>query len=709
MHRSSRLIAIAIAFFFMQMIIPVEVNAETSSGWDTEELIEYDNTGPASYPDIGTDDSGNAISVWTHNDGTNIQIVTNRYIKDKGWGDSDFLTAGGFNSLSPRIAVNGHGNATVVWRYSDGTRYDIVARNYFPGSGWGSGSNLESIDGDVQYPQVDINNNGHAIAVWAQDDGSSNSIYANVYTPGTGWGSAELIETGDEGAYSPQVRLFPDGDAIAVWYQFEGPVRNIRANMYSTTTGWGDDELIETDDTGNAMNQMVDIDDAGNAMVVWRQFDGSIYNVMSNRYTAGSGWGTVKTIESGDGQVQPPIDVAIDNDGNALATWSQYDGTRYDILSNRYTLSEGWGEEEIIDDLDGTSGNNHLKMDAEGNAIAVWRQYNGGFSSIFANRFVKGEGWGEAEVLETHIGSVDVPRVSIDPSGDALVVWYQSDGYRTNIWSNRFIKPDTTPPVLTLSSPENGIEVDVNAVTVAGITEPGADLDINGIKATVKDDGFFSIDVSLFPGENTIIVTSTDTSGNHLMETRTVTYTDPYVDEIASMTDAINDLSSSLSSIMGNISHIEDEIASIKGMLGSMNVTDNSSSIIDELEVLSNELDMAKENLTSLKNRLSAIEGEGNETVDLSGILAMIEDLEDDIDMKGSEIASLEDDVNSLESEMDSMDGSDNEDLKDDIDRLDSLILILGAALVISMIFGIMLFLILIGIVLKRKKGPIEE
>ncbi|MFO8050863.1 MAG: hypothetical protein R6V01_04105 [Thermoplasmatota archaeon] len=695
----------------MLMIMPVQVNGEPSSGWGTEELIEHDDLGDAGYPDIGTDANGNAIAVWNQNVGSVSQVVTNRYTKGAGWEDAEFLTAGGSSSLSPRIAVNGNGNATVVWRYSDGTSYNMVARNYFPGIGWGSGHDLETMSTDAQIPHVDMNDDGHAIAVWSQGDGTWESIYSNVYTPGHGWGSAELVENGGGGAYAPRVAIFPDGDAIAVWYHHDGDRYNIWSNRYSTSTGWGTEELIETDNTGDAYGSRIDIDASGNAVAVWRQNDGTIYNVVSNRYTAGSGWGTAEIIESGDGQTQPPINIALDNEGNALATWSQWDGSKYDIISNRYTPGEGWGEEEKIDYGDEQAETSHLDMDATGNAISVWRQYDGGFYSIYANRFIKGSGWKKAELIETRIGSADVPRVSVDPSGNAIAVWYQSDGYRTNIWSNRFVMPDTTPPALALTSPEDGIEIDVNAVTVSGITEPGVELDINGIKATTKSDGSFSLDIFLLSGENTIVVTSTDASGNHAEETRTVTYADPREDEIASLADAINDLSTSLSTILGNISDIEDEIASIKEMVGSMNDTDNTSSIIDDLEVLSMELGFAKENLTSMKRRLSLIESEGNDTVDLSGILALIDDLEEDIDGKEAEITSLRNNVTSLESDVESLKGSDpkSDDLKDDVDRLDSLLILLGAALIISMIIGILLFFILLGIVLKKKRNPFEE
>ena len=48
-------------------------------------------------------------------------------------------------------------------------------------------------------------------------------------------------------------------------------------------------------------------------------------------------------------------------------------------------------------------------------------------------------GWDVAELLETDdAGDARGPRVALDPNGNAVAVWTQSDGTRDNIWANRF-------------------------------------------------------------------------------------------------------------------------------------------------------------------------------------------------------------------------------------------------------------------------------
>ena len=73
--------------------------------------------------------------------------------------------------------------------------------------------------------------NGNATAIWHQSDGTRTNIWANQYVAGVGWATAELIETEDLGdAERPQLAVDPDGNAIAVWYQDDGMRLNVWAN-----------------------------------------------------------------------------------------------------------------------------------------------------------------------------------------------------------------------------------------------------------------------------------------------------------------------------------------------------------------------------------------------------------------------------------------------------------------------------------------------
>ena len=105
--------------------------------------------------------------------------------------------------------------------------------------------------------------------------------------------------------------------------------------------------------------------------------------------------------------------------------------------------SQQWGVPRSLDETANTADARYprVAVDDSGNAIAVWQQGGPGFldpRSIWASRYTPATGWSLAEVLETEDGIAEAPQVAMDPSGNAIAVWQQSDGTRTNLWANHY-------------------------------------------------------------------------------------------------------------------------------------------------------------------------------------------------------------------------------------------------------------------------------
>lgn len=95
---------------------------------------------------------------------------------------------------------------------------------------------------------------------------------ADTWVPHGERGTPELIETNDAGdATNVQIVTDGEGNALAVWIQLDGTYLSIWSNRYAFGVGWGNAELIETDNEGRAGNPEIAIDPAGNAMAVWIQ------------------------------------------------------------------------------------------------------------------------------------------------------------------------------------------------------------------------------------------------------------------------------------------------------------------------------------------------------------------------------------------------------------------------------------------------------
>ncbi|WP_339672576.1 Ig-like domain-containing protein [Dasania marina] len=313
---------------------------------------------------------------------------------------------------------------------------------------WGEAVKIENGAASGRDVQVAVNESGNALAVWVQSNGVQDSIWANRYTAIDGWGTAALIETNDAGpAATPQLAIDDDGNVLVVWSQSNGSVASVWANRYTVGAGWGVAGLLEVDDTGAVLNPKIAVDNNGNTFAIWSQYDGphgipggtAKSYIWVNYYTVGIGWGVAEQIEAHSQGGAGYPEIAFDDEGNALAIWTQT-GVAEHIWASRYSVGAGWGVAEEIEAAG--MGNGFLPdiaFDDAGNAIAVWGQYDGVNTNIWSNRYAAGVGWGEAERIENSaVDSGSFPRIAVDSLGSALVVWQQMDSGRSSIWANRY-------------------------------------------------------------------------------------------------------------------------------------------------------------------------------------------------------------------------------------------------------------------------------
>ena len=535
---------------------------DVNPGWGVATLVETDNTGGASDPQVAVDGSGNAIAVWYQFDGTRDNIWSSRYVIGTGWGAATLIeTDNSGDASNPQVAVDGSGDAIAVWQQDDGLRYNIWSNRYVVGTGWGAAALIETDNsGGASNPQVAVDGSGDAIAAWCQYDGTRTNICSNRYVVGIGWETAKLLETDNSGsAYLPQVAIDGSGNATAVWYQSDGTRYNVCSNRYVVGTGWGIAALIEIDNTGGVSSPQVAVDGSGNAIAVWYQSDGTRNNICSNRYVVGTGWGIATLIETDNSGSAVYPQVAVDGSGDAIAVWYQSDGTRNNIWSSRYVVGTGWGIATLIEtDNLGDAARPQVAVDGSGNATAVWHQFDGALYNVWSSRYVVGIGWETAKLLETdNSGGAAYPQVAVDGSGNAIAVWYQWDGTRSDIWSNRYVKPDTIPPPLSLDSPSDGLTTETVTVTVSGTTEPGVTLSINGILVAVESAGSFSCTIALVEGVNTITATATDASDNSATVSVSVTYTN----HVPALEEELNDAIDELNTIQDDLNAVEDELS----------------------------------------------------------------------------------------------------------------------------------------------------
>ncbi|MGB8221809.1 MAG: choice-of-anchor Q domain-containing protein [Polyangiales bacterium] len=314
-----------------------------------------------------------------------------------GWCAAESIDVGETRSPTEMdMAVAANGDVVVVWRENLG-RMDVWSNHWTPGTGWGTAERIQTVEGPIFWrPRVAINTSGTVVAVWAQSDCmSSYDIWSRRWTPSEGWGTAERIDSEDGQAQYPEVAIDSSGNVISVWTQANGVgMQSTWSNRWTQDAGWGTPERIQSSDSW-ALDAQVAVDRDGNAIAAWRERNSEdIYELWLNRWTPDGGWGAPERSDATDSVGK--FDVALDPSGHALAVWSAGAGQGFDrgIWAARWTGA--WEPAEQV--VDGRRTRDpKVAFDATGNATASWMYWAGadtGGARIWASRWTPDEGWG---------------------------------------------------------------------------------------------------------------------------------------------------------------------------------------------------------------------------------------------------------------------------------------------------------------------------
>jgi hypothetical protein len=334
----------------------------------------------------------------------------------------------GSDGSNPQVALDPNGNAVAAWLQFDGSKATIWANHLDAASqSWGTPKRLDKADvSSASRPSVAMDKNGNAFVVWSQASGAAlpSSTWSARYGasgPSAGWSSATLLEADDTGeALSPLVAVDGSGNAVALWNQKNGGTGfyQLWSNRYVVGTGWGSRTQVETAHVGNGSEFDLGVDTAGNALAIWTMNAGAGLLAYTSRWASGSAWTAPAAVESGTAGVSTPH-LALDSAGNAIAIWAQPEAANYREWGARYALGSGWQTPVAIQSTAlPSTGQAQIGCDAAGNALALWAQNSPTVGGVWANANSKPDAWQGAKSLTW---AASAPALSVSPNGHAVV------------------------------------------------------------------------------------------------------------------------------------------------------------------------------------------------------------------------------------------------------------------------------------------------
>jgi hypothetical protein len=453
------------------LLLALAAPASAQATWSAP--LTLSATGQSAYqPQVGLDQSGNAVFTWSRPDSTTdcnggpcTRIQARARSTDGTLSAVQTLSERGQNAaVDPEVAVDQSGDAVFVWRRRDGT----TDCNGYPGclraqtrtrfaSGALSPIQTVSPPGQHSYePHVGVDQSGNAVFVWrGWDPATCGTCFHILARARSVAGTLSATETLSGGvATAPQVAVDQSGDAVFAWMGYDGTTDCGAFGCYRVQTRFRSAagtltslQNISPAGKKGANSPQLGVDQSGNAVFAWRRPDattdcsGSGCQLVQTRARAAAGTLSAVQTLSSPGQNAAYPDLAVDQGGDAVFAWRRPDATTdcfgsgcqrvqtrartaSGLLSTIQNLSQA-GEP--------TDYPPHVGIDQSANAVFVWLSIDG-TTDCGGNYCVRARARSAAGVLSA-IQTVSatgqdasVPQVAVDPGGSAIAVWERFDG-----------------------------------------------------------------------------------------------------------------------------------------------------------------------------------------------------------------------------------------------------------------------------------------
>lgn len=426
-----------ISIFFSHAIaaaLLISSPASLFASWTTPVQISTSNSDQV---DIAVDVSGNAVGIWQGYDGYNYIIQSSSLPEGGNWSSPTNLSASGADAQAPAVAVDSLGNAVAVWSRFDGNS-SIIQANQLPFRGsWGTATNISVSGFNADSVKLSMDNTGligNAVAVWHRYNGTNFIVQASELLSGGTWSFPTNISPSGQDALIPDVAVDPNGNAVATCARYDGTNFTTRNAMALKGQSWGP-SFVVSNGAETASEGSIAVDSNGNAVAVWSQFDGSNFMVQASLIPYGGNWSTEQAISTSGQDASIPI-VASDPNGNIVAIWVAFDGTNNVTQAAMLPSGGSWSAPVTISNEGMDVNNICLAINILGNSVAAWDETDGVNSTIQSASLPLNGSWSTLTQVSTTGNFATNPVVSVDSSGNAVAIWLQTDGYNNYIWGS---------------------------------------------------------------------------------------------------------------------------------------------------------------------------------------------------------------------------------------------------------------------------------
>jgi hypothetical protein len=164
----------------------------------------------------------------------------------------------------------------------------------------------------------------------------------------------------------------------------------------------------------------------GNAIIVWKEPEGGIWRIKLRHVSAAGGPGPIETLSSPTGTAQQP-QVAVNADGDAVVVWKQFDGTNWIIEARARAAGGALGPVQPLSSPGQNADVPQVAIDPTGKALLVWRRFNGTNQIIELRQRAPNGALSTVRQISPSGQNADTPLVAMADGGSALVLWDRTE------------------------------------------------------------------------------------------------------------------------------------------------------------------------------------------------------------------------------------------------------------------------------------------
>jgi hypothetical protein len=268
------------------------------------------------------------------------------------------------------------GNAIALWQLYGGEDGVVRSAARRAGGSWSAPHKLFDDVGDIYASQIAVDPIGNVTAVWDRPEGRTFVVQSATRPPGGSWSTPVNLSTAGDWAREPQVAVDSQGNATAVW-EGHNP-QGILIQSASRPAGGSWSAPINLSKPGrNTEDAQIAVGPQGDATAIWARSNGRDLVVQGATRPPGGNWSTPVDISTRPGQGGFYPRLVVDSWGNATAVWKGYDRNRHSLAIQGATrpLEGGWSPPtDVSNRVTRHTGISEpqIEVDPQGIATVVW-------------------------------------------------------------------------------------------------------------------------------------------------------------------------------------------------------------------------------------------------------------------------------------------------------------------------------------------------